>query len=90
MAMAITTYLTIIFTRAKEMTETDAGIHLSKKTHWTISSTTQLLKNPAPHIPSNTLFIISFSLQETDGLILTMQVREVIPQILFHHLSYRP
>lgn len=56
--MAITTNLTIIFTRAREMTETDAEIHLSKKTHWTISSTTQLLKNPAPHIPSNTLFII--------------------------------
>jgi len=33
-----------------------------KKTHWTISSTTfQLLKNPAPHIPFNTIFtILSF------------------------------
>lgn len=42
-----------------------------------------------PHIPSNTIFIIWVSLVEMDGLILTMQVREVIPQI-FYHFSYKP
>lgn len=75
--MAITTNLCTIFTRAREMTVTDAELHIiTKKPHLIISSTTSLLlKNRAPHIASNTVFIISVSLLEIDELILTVQVK---------------
>lgn len=76
--------------RARDMTVTDAKMNLITKTHWTIHSTTfQVSKNLAPQIPSNNKIITGTSLLEMGELVLTMQEREVIPQILFSHLTYR-
>lgn len=92
MAMAITTNLSTISTKGTEVTVTEAEIHLITQnslanyiTSHVHCITSQLLENPS----YSKWHHIWVPLLEMDGLTLTIQAREVIPQ-MFYHFSYKP